>query len=83
MGGTVLFQDALRDRLSIITPSKQDVAKFQEQHPLVLTPGIKELIDLLHSQGKVVYLVSGGFRQVICVSIREMSNLVIDMFFDR
>ena len=30
-----------------------------------LTPGVKELIDRLHAKGKIVYLVSGGFRQVI------------------
>jgi phosphoserine phosphatase len=32
---------------------------------LKLTKGVKELIDRFHSQGIVVYLVSGGFRQMI------------------
>jgi len=27
--------------------------------------GIPELVDLLRSQGKQVFLVSGGFRQII------------------
>lgn len=64
MGGQVLFQDALAARLKIIKPSKQDIADFLTKHPFQFTPGVEELIDLLHKQGKVVYLVSGGFRQV-------------------
>eukprot|EP01039_Chlorochromonas_danica_P010242 gene10242-11336_t len=65
MGGQVLFQDALAARLSIIQPSKQDIDSFLSERPFHLTPGIKEVVDLLHAQNKVVYLVSGGFRQMI------------------
>lgn len=64
MGGHVLFQDALSDRLGIIKPSKADIAIFLEKYPFRFTPGVVELISLLHQRGKVVYLVSGGFRQV-------------------
>lgn len=64
MGGSVLFQDALQARLNIIKPSRDDIVNFLAKHPLELTPGIEELIDTLHSQGRLVYLVSGGFRQV-------------------
>jgi len=60
----VLFQDALTDRLSIIQPSKHDISTFLEKHPFKFTPGLVELIELLHKKGKIVYLVSGGFRQV-------------------
>ena len=41
MGGTVLFQDALKDRLDIIKPSKQDIDDCMLQHPLRFTPGYK------------------------------------------
>lgn len=68
MDGKVLFQDALSARLKIIQPSRQDVHTFLAQRPFQLTKGVKELIDLLHAQGKVVYLVSGGFRQV-CLGV--------------
>jgi phosphoserine phosphatase len=64
MGGQVLFQDALAERLSIIQPSKTDIENYLAKHPFHFTPGVERLIDLLHAQGKVVYLVSGGFRQV-------------------
>jgi hypothetical protein len=75
MGGQVLFQDALAARLNIIKPSKSDVANFLKTKNIGnnsnglptqrLTPGVQELIDLLHAKGKIVYLVSGGFRQVM------------------
>lgn len=31
----------------------------------VLTPHVKELVDLLHSRGVSVYVISGGFRRLI------------------
>lgn len=64
MGGSVLFQDALAERLNIIQPSKADLNKFLNAHPFHLTKDIENVISTLHSLGKKVYLVSGGFRQV-------------------
>jgi phosphoserine phosphatase len=64
MGGDVLFQDALAARLDLIQPSQQDLTAYLAKYPVKLTPGVKELVDLLHQRGKAVYLVSGGFRQV-------------------
>lgn len=31
----------------------------------VLTPGVRETIELLHQRGKSVYVISGGFRRLI------------------
>jgi len=59
MGGQVLFQDALKARLDIIQPSESDLRSFLAQHPLELSPSIKEVISLLHSQDRIVYLISG------------------------
>jgi phosphoserine phosphatase len=73
MGGQVLFQDALADRLSIIQPSKSDLSTFLQNHPFRLTAGIVELITTLQEQGKAVYLVSGGFRQVATQSLLRSS----------
>lgn len=64
MGGTVLFQDALKDRLSLIKPSSQDIIDCMAKHPFQFTPKIKEVIHRLQERGTYVYLVSGGFRQV-------------------
>jgi len=65
MGGTVLFQDALAARLNLIQPSRSDVIHCLEKHPLKLTKGVKQLVEALHARGTHVYLVSGGFRQMI------------------
>lgn len=65
MGGGIPFQDALKARLDIMNPSRQDVDTFLSNNPPSLSPGIDELVQLLQQKGKVVYLVSGGFTQMI------------------
>lgn len=65
MGGTVLFQDALKDRLQLIKPSEQDINDCMKKHPFKFTPGIQAVIEQLQERGTYVYLVSGGFRQMI------------------
>jgi len=65
MGGQVLFQDALAARLELIKPSASDVKRCLEKNPPRLTPGVREVVEALHARGTPVYLVSGGFRQMI------------------
>eukprot|EP00878_Enallax_costatus_P036683 GHUV01041217.1.p1 GENE.GHUV01041217.1~~GHUV01041217.1.p1 ORF type:complete len:202 (+),score=36.16 GHUV01041217.1:68-673(+) len=65
MGGSVRFEDALAARLNVMGLSQQKLDEFLQVHPAQLTPGIPELVKKLQSQGKAVFLVSGGFRQVI------------------
>eukprot|EP00882_Tetradesmus_deserticola_P011144 GHRQ01011785.1.p1 GENE.GHRQ01011785.1~~GHRQ01011785.1.p1 ORF type:complete len:269 (+),score=72.87 GHRQ01011785.1:202-1008(+) len=65
MGGTVKFQDALAERLSLMACSQQQLQAFLQAHPAQLSPGIPELVAKLQQQGKAVFLVSGGFRQII------------------
>jgi len=65
MGGGVPFEFALSQRLSLIRPSRAMVTKCLKAHPPRLMPGIGELIRRLHGRGTHVYLVSGGFRQMI------------------
>ncbi len=65
MNGTVLFQDAIKARLDLIQPSKEDIKQLLATRPLQLTNGVDEVIRLLHARGTHVYLVSGGFRQVL------------------
>ncbi|CAN0271296.1 unnamed protein product [Pylaiella littoralis] len=65
MGGSMPFQDALKTRLDLMTPSKDTVDRCLTQHPPRLSPGISELVTVLHDRGVVVYLISGGFRQMI------------------
>jgi len=65
MGGTTLFQNALKARLDLIKPSIENLENIQKEHPLQFTPRLEELIEILHKKGKNIYLVSGGFRQMI------------------
>mmetsp|Transcript_7902 Transcript_7902/g.9061 ORF Transcript_7902/g.9061 Transcript_7902/m.9061 type:complete len:227 (-) Transcript_7902:40-720(-) len=65
MGGSVPFHVALSERLKLFTPSLQQIQECNEKHPLELSPGIKELFETLNKRGTDVYLVSGGFRQMI------------------
>ncbi|CAL5201807.1 unnamed protein product [Lathyrus oleraceus] len=65
MGGTVPFEEALAARLSLFNPSLSQVQNFLEQRPPRLSPGIEKLIQKLKANRKHVYLISGGFRQMI------------------
>jgi len=65
MGGSVPFHDALAQRLALIRPTRTMLDECIAAHPLELTPGMHHLARRLEDTGKHVYLVSGGFRQMI------------------
>eukprot|EP00899_Mesostigma_viride_P000127 jgi/Mesvir1/10114/Mv16833-RA.1 len=65
MGGSMEFREALAARLNLFRPSKSILEDFLRKNPPKLSPGIKELISTLQARGTCVYLVSGGFRQII------------------
>ncbi|QCE04394.1 phosphoserine phosphatase, chloroplastic [Vigna unguiculata] len=65
MGGSVPFEEALAARLSLFNPSWSQLQNFLQQKPPRLSPGIEELVQKLKANGIDVYLVSGGFRQMI------------------
>ena len=65
MEGDMPFQDALKARLEIMQPSSDQLKTFLTAHPSKLTPGMQEVIDCIRKKGMSVYLVSGGFVQMI------------------
>jgi phosphoserine phosphatase len=65
MGGQVAFRDALSSRLSLINPSEGDMKNFLSKHPFVFTPRLEEVIQTLQKKQIDIYLVSGGFTQMI------------------
>ncbi|KAL6494311.1 hypothetical protein OROGR_031111 [Orobanche gracilis] len=65
MSGSVPFEQALAARLSLFNPSLSQVQEFLEKRPPRLSPGIDALMKKLKEKNKTVYLVSGGFRQMI------------------
>lgn len=65
MEGSQKFQDALKDRLELMKPSKQSIEQCLQEMPFKLTPGVEHLIEALTDKGVDVYFVSGGFRIMI------------------
>ncbi|XP_073124374.1 phosphoserine phosphatase, chloroplastic-like isoform X2 [Henckelia pumila] len=65
MSGSIPFEQALTARLSLFNPSLSQVQDFLEKRPPKLSPGIDALVRKLKDKNKDVYLVSGGFRQMI------------------
>ena len=87
MGGSVPFEVALAQRLDLIRPSADDVAKFLASHPPRLSYGIASLVSALHSRDCHVYLVSGGFTQMIhpvadLLGVRRDRVLANTLLFD-
>lgn len=64
MDGSMLFEDSLQERLDIIKPNVAMLQKITQQPP-AFSPGLEVLVKTLHERGVDVYLVSGGFRQMI------------------
>jgi len=65
MEGNTKFDDALRQRLDLLRPSKSDIEGCLQKHPLQQSPGVADFIGSLQNSGKDVFLVSGGFRIMI------------------
>ncbi|KAF3438066.1 hypothetical protein FNV43_RR20822 [Rhamnella rubrinervis] len=65
MGGSVPFEEALAARLSLFKPSLSQVQDFLEKKPPSLSPGIVEVVKKLKANKTDVFLISGGFRQMI------------------
>nr|KJB07027.1 hypothetical protein B456_001G077300 [Gossypium raimondii] len=65
MGGSVPFEQALSARLSLFKPSLAQVQDFLDKRPPRISPGIEELVKKLMARNTDVYLISGGFRQMI------------------
>jgi phosphoserine phosphatase len=77
MDGGMKFEDALKARLDLLEPSRQQILDCLEAHPLELTPGIEELVQALHAKNVDVFLVSGGFR-IMIEPLAEILNIPSD-----
>lgn len=65
MEGEVKFEHALKARLEIIQPRKQDIEACLRHFPPRFSPGIVPLFQQLRERQVPTYLVSGGFRAMI------------------
>ncbi|KAI2796900.1 hypothetical protein BLOT_014597 [Blomia tropicalis] len=83
MRGGLSFNEALAKRLELIQPTTQMVTEYLRTHPPRFTPGIKELVALLHQRGVDVYLVSGGFYCIIQSVAKELDIPFKNIFANR
>lgn len=66
MGGAMKFEDTLKIRLDLIQPSRKMIAECLKIHPVRFSPHLPEFVELLTKKlGKKVFLVSGGFTDMI------------------
>ncbi|KAK8448066.1 hypothetical protein SEVIR_8G211400v4 [Setaria viridis] len=65
MTGTVPFEEALAARLSLIKPSLSQIEECLVKRPPRISPGMADLVKKLKANNTDVFLVSGGFRQMI------------------
>lgn len=83
MLGGANFREALASRLEIIQPSKRILSQYLSSHKPRLTPYVDELIDQLHSLGRDVYLISGGFDVIIHQAARQLHIPFENVFANR
>lgn len=74
MSGDMNFEDSLEARLALIRPSERNIVDFLEKNPFVLSPNVEELVSTLHERGVKVFLISGGFRNMI-LPVAEQLNI--------
>lgn len=65
MGDGDDFRKALEERLRLINPTVEMVRAFLEKHPATLSPGLADFVSELRKRDTDVFLVSGGFTQLI------------------
>ena len=65
MNGGLPFRIALRQRLELLQPSESAITDCLAAHPLQLTPGFLSLLHLLRTRHKLIFLVTGGFIQML------------------
>jgi phosphoserine phosphatase len=71
MEGGMTLQDALAARLDLIKPSRELLDRLVARKP-PFTEGIQAFVAQMHSRNVPVFLVSGGFRQMLEPIAREL-----------
>lgn len=87
MNGDISFEDTLRERLQLLQPTATEVERCVLAYPPQLSPGIAELVNVLRARGTAVFLVSGGFHQMIAPAARKLGvtdgHLICNRFLFR
>mmetsp|Transcript_132146 Transcript_132146/g.240407 ORF Transcript_132146/g.240407 Transcript_132146/m.240407 type:complete len:306 (-) Transcript_132146:63-980(-) len=76
MNGNIKFEEALAERLQLLADhgmTRDALESFLKTEGVPMwSPGVREVVKLLHKQGTDVYLVSGGFQNVIAPLALEL-----------
>ena len=67
MDGNMDLDEALQKRLDIMEPTVEKLVAYAKSNPAEgrLVPGIRRLIEELHARNVEVFLISGGFRELV------------------
>jgi phosphoserine phosphatase len=89
MEGGLSFNRALEQRLRLINPSRDLLSRVLTERPCTkhLAANARQLIGLLHQRDVSVYLISGGFKEMIApvaddLSIRQDNVYANSLRFD-
>ena len=82
MEGKMDVEESLQKRLEIIEPTAEKLKTYMDSKTAKkrLVPGIKALVEELQSRGVKVYLISGGFRQLI-LPVADLLDIPHDNIF--
>lgn len=65
MDGRLSFEDSLKMRLGIASPTLAEVTAVAHECATNLSVGATELVATLHADGHQVWIVSGGLREIL------------------
>lgn len=65
MAGTMPLQKSLQTRLEIASITEEQLSSFKKESILFLTPGMEELVKFLREKNQEIFILSGGFRELI------------------
>lgn len=65
MNGELDFQTSLSTRLRLARTEKKDFARMAEEIESLLTPGIDDLLNFLRQKKQELFIVSGGFTEIV------------------
>lgn len=87
MAVTGLSQDAYRQRLDAVLPSREQLIQLAELYKKHCTPGVRETIALLKALNKKIYIISAGIKASIVplaweLGISSDDVFAVKVFFD-
>ena len=74
MNGEVSLESVYAKRLELIKPDKKEIDWLAALYIEKMVPGVEEVFQQLHSQGKQLHIISGGLKEAI-IPLAEKLNV--------